>query len=843
MNRGSAQPRTDTRRSRLVGIAVCVIGGAFCGNALAAGEVKTAQATQVYNLTLPLIFGRVYLGDVPVAASGDGKISVNVERFVSLLGERISAELLAKIKDVAAGRAVIGVDAFSSAGLLVVYDSARLELHVSIPVELQGGQSISAFDRNDQGAPSRATQAPAPFSASATFTARQTYDWGPGDQRGWNPLNLSMDVAADLFGPNGVSVFAEGEYNGGADRPFRRGDIVLIHDEPDDALRYSAGDVTPIAAGLQGSPILGGISVQRQYGELQPFADIRPAGLFRFTLERSSTVDVVVNGVTIRTLRLDAGQYDLKDFPFFNGLNEVELYVVDEFGRRLLAKFEEFFSARLLKAGVSEFGATLGYLQSRDADQQITYAGNLLTFSSYGRYGVTQDVTVGVNFQGNEAQWMGGLEVGWASPIGTLGFVAGWSDINGLSSGQSYLASYEASLDQLWVIEHPQVNLEYLCTSQFFSPVGQLVPKDPSQYEMRGRFSTRLPLDFGLGLSASLSRGRDAQPDERRYAVSVSRNIGFADVTASNERVITDGASDDNRFLVSVSVPLSSNEITRGSFDSRGNQYQLEYVRFQHDELGDYGLRGAVSRDDDRLTGSGEFAYNANRFSAVIEHDAIADSSMSSIQSQQTSYTLGTQIAIAGDEVAFGRPVGPRFAIVSAHESLDDRTVGVRKGEGVPSRGAETDFLGPALVSAGSPYQPQKVMIDVEDLPLGYDPGPSQYDVFPGPASGYKFQVGSNASHIVIGTLIGADGKPVALQGGEIRSLDDSRFKPVLVFTNSAGRFVAEGLAPGRYQMVLGVAQDIVVAIEVPEKTKGVIDLGVVHLGSAAPPAGTQASR
>jgi len=537
----------------------------------------------------------------------------------------------------------------------------------------------------------------------------------------------------------------------------------------------------------------------------------------------------------LRTIRLDAGQYDLKDFPFFNGLNEVELYVVDEFGRRLLAKFEEFFSARLLNLGVSEFGATLGYLQSRDADQQITYDRDLLTFSGYGRYGLIEGVTVGANFQGNDARWMGGLEVGWASPVGTVGVVAGWSDAGSSSSGQSYLASYEASAKQLWVFEHPQVNLEYLYTSEFFSPVGNLTHTAPSQYELRGRLSTRLPFEFGLGLSASLARGRDPNPDERRYAISLSRNVGFADVTASNERSIKDGGADDNRFLLSVSVPLSGNEIAHGSFDSRNNQYQVDYSRFQHDELGDYGLRGSVQRDDDRIAGTGEFAYNANRFSAVIQHDAIADSGMNMILSQQTSYTLGTQIALAGDEVAFGRPVGPRFAIVSAHETLNDQSVGARKGQGSSTREAETDFLGPALVSAGGAYQPQKVMIDVENLPLGYDAGPSQYDVFPGPASGYKFQVGSNASHIVMGTLIGVDGKPVALQGGEIRALDDSAFKPVLVFTNSAGRFVAEGLAPGRYQMVLGAKLDITVALEIPAKSKGVIELGIIRLGGTDP--------
>jgi hypothetical protein len=52
----------------------------------------------------------------------------------------------------------------------------------------------------------------------------------------------------------------------------------------------------------------------------------------------------------------------------------------------------------------------------------------------------------------------------------------------------------------------------------------------------------------------------------------------------------------------------------------------------------------------------------------------------------------------------------------------------------------------------------------------------------------------------------------------------------VLVFTNSAGRFFAEGLAPGKYDMVLGPALDIVVPLEVPEGSKGVIDVGTITI-------------
>ena len=799
--------------------------------AYASPEIKTAQTVRTYNLTLPLIFQGSYLGDVPVAASPDGDISVNVDRFISLLGERLAQDIVSQLKKAAGGQQVVGISVFAPVGVKVTYDTAKLELHVSIPVDRQGGQSISAIDQTDLGRAPTSTINPARFSGSLLLSARQGYVWNPSTSAGWDPFRLSGDLSLNLFGKDGAYIFAQGEYDESAGDPWHRGNVVLIHDDVENALRTSLGDVTPVAAGFQSSPILGGLSIQRQFGELQPFRNVRPSGLFRFSLDRASTIDVVINGTTIRTLRLDAGQYDLKDFPLFNGLNDVELYVVDEFGRRLVAAFSQFFSSRLLSAGVGEFGATVGLPQLRGANDDLSYDDEQPAFSGYARYGLTSDVTVGANFQADKLQWLAGAELGWASPIGNFGVVAGWSNVKELASGTSYLVSYDVSADEAWFLQSPQLNVSYLRTSEFFASLGTVVQNEPRESEVRGRVSFQLPLNLGVGLSASHSEGRNGEPDEMRYGISVSHHLGFMDVTASNERTERVDEPDDNRFLLSLSVPLSERENMRSTYDSRNDQVQAEYARFQRDEVGDYGIRVSGLRDQDRFTGTGEIAYNANRFDLVVQHDAIADAGMNVIQSQRTSYTVASQLAFADDDIAFGRPVGQRFAIIAAHETLDDSAVGVSQSKSSQRRQAETGFFGPALVTAGNAYQPQSVYVDVENLPSGYDVGTGQYDLLPGVASGYAVTVGSDASHVIVGTLVDSEGKPLSLLGGELRAKDKKDFKSVLVFTNRVGRFFAEGLAPGSYDMVLGPALDVVVPLSVPKETKGTIDVGTVVAG------------
>jgi outer membrane usher protein len=191
---------------------------------------------------------------------------------------------------------------------------------------------------------------------------------------------------------------------------------------------------------------------------------------------------------------------------------------------------------------------------------------------------------------------------------------------------------------------------------------------------------------------------------------------------------------------------------------------------------------------------------------------------------------MHTQFALAGDRLAFGRPVGPRFAIVSAHSSLDESHVNVRQGPGRLKPQARSDALGPALAPAGNSYTASELRLDADNLPAGYDLGEAQYVVKPAPAAGYKITIGSDASRVIIGTAVGDNGAPISLQGGTLRLLGDAKFAPVLVFTNRAGRIAGNGLKPGHYALTLGDDDQFHATVDVPAKANGVVMLGSVRV-------------
>jgi outer membrane usher protein len=276
-------------------------------------------------------------------------------------------------------------------------------------------------------------------------------------------------------------------------------------------------------------------------------------------------------------------------------------------------------------------------------------------------------------------------------------------------------------------------------------------------------------------------------------------------------------------------MPVGARASARATYDSRGRRGSLEYSRFQPDEIDTFGVRGAIGRADEGYNVAGELSYNANRFGAVIEHSLITDTA-GALRTQETALSMHTQFALAGDRLAFGRPVGPRFAIVSAHSSLDESHVNVRQGPGRLKPQARSDALGPALAPAGNSYTASELRLDADNLPAGYDLGEAQYVVKPAPAAGYKITIGSDASRVIIGTAVGDDGAPISLQGGTLRLLGDAKFAPVLVFTNRAGRFAGNGLKPGHYALTLGDDDQFHATVDVPAKANGVVMLGSVRV-------------
>ncbi len=163
---------------------------------------------------------------------------------------------------------------------------------------------------------------------------------------------------------------------------------------------------------------------------------------------------------------------------------------------------------------------------------------------------------------------------------------------------------------------------------------------------------------------------------------------------------------------------------------------------------------------------------------------------------------------------------------MAPHESLSGNTVTVGSADHVV---AAADDFGNALVPDLPAYTPSTTSVDVDNLPLGYSLGSGVFETYAPYKAGYVFEVGSGHSVTVYGTLVKADGTPVALQTGTATAAGDES-RSVAVFTNGEGRFGAEGLAPGRWNISMaGEAGTLIYAVDVPENAMGLVKVGTLH--------------
>jgi outer membrane usher protein len=191
-----------------------------------------------------------------------------------------------------------------------------------------------------------------------------------------------------------------------------------------------------------------------------------------------------------------------------------------------------------------------------------------------------------------------------------------------------------------------------------------------------------------------------------------------------------------------------------------------------------------------------------------------------------TSMTLGTAIAFADGAFAIGPPIrGHGFAIVEPHPSLAGRRVTIGTHD---HPYAHSDALGPALVTDVPAYAPRSLPVDVDDLPLGYSLGQGGFETHAPYRGGYRIVVGSDYSVTAYGTLLDAGGEPLGLVSGTAQEVDQPD-KQVAVFTNAAGRFGIDGVAPGRWIIEMAAEPGSVrYVIEVPKGTDGLFRAGTL---------------
>ncbi len=796
----------------------------------AASDVAPAQPEgERYRLTLPLYLDGAYLGDIAAEVGLDERAGVAGGRLVELLGPRLDRATLEALQAAVGDQTVVELESVTAAGVALAYDPAEIALRVELPADQRAVTDLSLAsvpaERPEDAVP------PARHAAGLGLAVGQ--DWvhqSDSEDEGMGEVVAVATGFITMGGFDGVSLVFEGAYDGtDEDHKWQRRDATLLKDDWARAIRYSAWDVRNLGAGFQEPVALGGVAMQRLYALLQPFANIRPGGSSSFVLASASDVDILVNGAVVQSLRLSPGRYDIRDFPVTDGFNDVQIVARDASGRAQVVSLSVFSDTTLLGAGIDEFELLAGMVQDQESST-VEYTGKAAATGFYRR-GLTDLATVGADLQASDELAMGGATIGLGTPVGIFGLTAAGSLHHDADTGAALRASWRLQRPlEVDLSEQYDLALEYRTDS--FAVLGDDAVDNDRALELDARY--RRSFANGIGASAGIGAtlGRGDTKDELRASLGLSRLFGPVSAFVTTDVVERESDDLDLRLLVSLTWRFGERYSVRASYDTRGNRTVLEADRRQRIAVNDLASRLRVERsDDDGVDVTGDLNFIGNRAEVELSHVVLTDADDNDVSRQVASYRVRSGIGFADGAWAVGRDPAGGFAIVAPHATLDDRVVRTtdRFSQGDAARSGP---LGPALVPLNQPYQGDEITVTVDDAPLGYDLGRGGFEIFPGARSGYHLTVGSAASNIVLGRLVTADGEPVPLATGRLEPLDangEERPAPQL-FSNRNGRFVAEGVAAGRYAIVIDGRAAPAGELEIPGSNRGLFEAGTVVL-------------
>ena len=774
-------------------------------------------------LTIPARDGSTYLGDLPVTIGTDDTLSFPTDRALQLLQPTLAPQVFEALRTKLAGKPAIGPDEFATAGIRTVYDPQKLELRFEIPVDKRASRSVSVSPIDRVGVGTRLK--PAQFSAY--LNVRSSLDLvESGPSQGFVSPIVLLNGATRI---GRVVAETDAIYSpGSANAMFQRLGSRLVYDDLKDLVRVTLGDLQTQSRGFQSAPDIAGISIMRSYSVLNPQQVIRPRGDQSFQLQRASTVEVIVNGQQVRRLQLAPGNYNLRDFPFAQGANDIRLNVLDDTGRNETLRFNIFLDQTQLARGLSEFGLYAG-VRAPLGPRGPVYSNDWVA-SGFYRRGVNDYLTLGANFQADKSIQMGGIEAVIATPLGALGTQAAFSSTRGIGQGYALQATFQR------LIQHANgqaetFNLFAERRSQKFAPVSFVLPNNPYQYEVGGGYSHAFNAAFYAGFDGRYSRGRrsgglGSNPDVHNYRISTGYRLSPTASVTTEARYSRDSQGHQFSGFVTLTMRLGRYSSVRTEYDSRDNRARASFQTLHGSGVGSYNITADVERSD--LGGDIQVNANylANRAELGLSHFGVFNSAFSSSIEQRTSFRLGTSIALAGGAVSVGRPIYDSFAIVKPHPSLGHADVVVEPS--AYGYTASTGALRTATMPGLSSYSERIIPVDVADAPPGTDIGQGSFKVFPTYRSGYVFEVGSANNVTALGTMLGSDGQPVALVSGTATDVAHPDHVPVTLFTNRLGRFGATGLAPGQWRLEMLDDRKSVFLIDVPKDAKGVVRLGEI---------------
>lgn len=671
---------------------------------------------------------------------------------------------------------------------------------------------------------------PAPVSAFLNFNLKGVARTETAATSTSNQTNVGFAADGAM---NVMGVVVEGSAFGqtGDASSLRRGDVRLVYDQPQRALRYTAGDLHYPVVGYQTVVNMGGIGISKDFS-LQPHVRTYRTGQFVFYLERPAEVKVWVNESLVSTLQLPAGTHDIRGLTPAVGQNDTRLVIEDNAGRREVLQFSFIHNPILLDKGRSLFSYNAGFRRElKDGVYQYDVKRPVLS-ASYLE-GLTDETTLSAYTQADASRALFGIKTLRIFSVGTLQLDTATSRSDNAKwdvGAKIELTGAPATHGRPGV--QSQVSVEYL--GKHFGSINASSPALSNALN----FLASLAFPMGHGITGQLSvsyipaRG-EGVVDAYGASARLTRRWGKY-ITGSV--ALRHRRSDHNEAVTKVLVGISFSYAEGTSSLYAAKEMESNTVASRWDSgrpfnsTAPYGFASTRLGSDQREY-MGGVGYWGNQGLAEASHTRTEiDQGTGRYARDETTLRLQSALVFADTRFALARPVAENFAIVTGKDGLASVDMKVDPDGRGGSR-ARSGWLSPAVLGDIASYRLRDLRIEPINPPLGATPEKLTFSLAPTYKSGFLLKLGKELRIVAIGRLVDEQRGPLAHLPIEIRRLDDRDEKPVSTFTSRGGGFQVPDIKPGRYEIrPSSTTRWGSVTVEIPETQDGLYRLGDVVL-------------
>ncbi len=330
-------------------------------------------------------------GDLFIQRAASGQLLLRRQDLPGL-GLQVNAPTAAQID----GAEHVALDGIT--GLRLALDEATQTLQITAPLELLARTVIEARP------PLRALQRVPGEGAFLNWALEQSLESNTARR----PPSLALEGGARL---GSTLLLSRGTtISQGSQVRFVRLTTSLIHDRPERQARWTLGDLSTTPDELGQGLVLGGLSYATVM-RLDPYRIRYPLGTVQGQALAPSEVEVYVDGQRVRTERVPAGTFEIRDLQTALGARSVQLLVRDAYGR--VQRFDQslYATPRLLAPGLHDFQYALGAVRQGLGQTSFDYGAP--AFSARHAWGVTPALTLGLRAEGRAGFTTGGASAVW----------------------------------------------------------------------------------------------------------------------------------------------------------------------------------------------------------------------------------------------------------------------------------------------------------------------------------------------------------------------------------------------------------------------------------------------